>query len=756
MAGEWIDIGDIASKDIAAPMPTGTQPVTIRNEITLDDIAGTPLQTASPNVQRIGAGPDKRAVVNVQGISTPLRIATQLLFDTADEKRAFLQSKLGPNYMFSTHPDRPNDLIIRNKADNQWGVVDPGGLSIGELIAEAGDNIDTIAQIFNMPAGPVAGALTAGGIQAIRQGLKQLLIGGEADPGASVGAIARDALAGGVSGAVAGVPGAAVMGSSRLVSGVKGKTAGVPATTGSILGRVGQSINILKQPRFIAQELGATASHFEEFGRRPITENIQWLLDNVPEFTDALNGSFTRKGKFESLSKLFNETGDTIKDIYTQTNGTVKVSDIFDTEAFRQLSTATGQTGEVIQGGKRVLVNKGTKARIANARRDFLDQIGELVLGDPANKEVNQFLKMYRKGEGKGNLLSIKALRDKGATTNDEAMMLLLRDQDIPLLDAWGVRMFRDDLLNYNKQRGAITALNTAQKMTADAMRDGIAASLRRDFPDIADELLAKNELFSQLYPVLKMADKGAAGASAERLNFVKYWPGSINSGIRRAAMLGTKAANSEAIRTMIRTTKGSVLPLPAGKTIKGGAALGNVIPQVLRGTGFLSAQELIDRQVMPRNAEAYFEDPEMVNQIAGQVGDPELTDAMVRSLEKGDKETFSNMLSMVASQSPDLFEQAPYNSLVINNGVPTLMDKYDREQYRQYLEKNVLDPAERYKALQLLNMKSVMSKPPFEPLKIKGGQPENGSSNISKAAAGLSSTTVDVGDGTSRVDHDY
>lgn len=732
-----------------------------RSEIALND-SEDPEKILSS--QRVAIGPDRKPVIGTQGVDYMTRLRTQLFFDNSDEKQAYLKSVLGPGYVFAQHPKRPNDVILRRKDQKHWSVVDPGGLGVGELIAEVGENSDSIASMAAVPAGALNGAMAAGGIQAVRQAIKHYLLPEASIPG-SIEKVGVDALAGGIGGGAAQLLGKTAKATKDASSVALATGKGIVAKADEpLLSRVKQGLNILKQPRFIAQELGATDKAFLEVGRKPITENIQWLMDESPEFAQAISTNLSRKGKFSAVQKLVSDTGDDIARIYNETPAMVQLDDVLDSPAYAALKDAS-TTGRIMKGKKRLRLDAKEAKHIDNTvRRNMLDTLGGLVMGEEGDA-AGGFLEIFRAGK----LHEVPALKEMGAKTNNDAMELLLRQQEIPLLDAWGMRMAADEKINYFKNTKQISWLNSSQKLKSDTMRDAIMTTLNDQFPDTAADLIHKNELFHQLMPVLTMTDAANAAGKASPISFTKYWPGSLNSGIRRTAMFGTKALNTPQVRTLLRNIEaGGGIPIPQGAQLPEGG-LKKMLPQMLRGNAFLTARSLMDRQLSPRDAKPYFDDPNLINDLTGQVDDPELTDSMVRKLESGDQEGFANMLSMVASGNPDVFDPAPYASLVTNNGKPVIMDKYDREAYRKYLDQAITDPRDRFLALKALNFSNEMTKPPFTPPEkavinkpaVRSGRvslPKG--SKISRVVEDLKANddadTVRIDNDTKRADYEY
>lgn len=166
------------------------------------------------------------------------------------------------------------------------------------------------------------------------------------------------------------------------------------------------------------------------------------------------------------------------------------------------------------------------------------------------------------------------------------------------------------------------------------------------------------------------------------------------------------------------------------------------------------------EKQLLPRDAQAYDADPAAMNALFDAIGQDDVTDTLARQQERGDKEGFAQTLSLLASGNEDVFEPAPYKSLVTNEGIPVITDMYEREQYRAFLQKKIVDPVERYKALNALNMRDEMTIPPYEIPTVSRPRTSNKVSTtttVGRVAQALKETeTVEVGDGLERQGYDY
>lgn len=711
------------------------------------------------NSQRIGVNrTDKLPILNIQNVESGIRLVTQLFHDSGEEKISYLRSKLGDAYDFDTQPGDPNQVILKKKGDKHWGVVDQKGLSVGELIPEALENVDTLAVLTNIPAGIIAGALTAGGVQAVRQLGKKAI---NPESSFDTGQVVTEGVAGAAGGGLTSVLSKS---GKMVVSGVgKGvqKAGGMidESIDGGMLSKAGQWLDITNTPEFIAKEMGATGQQLNPLKKNILVDKISRLKDEHPEFVDAWKNAWTFKGKFQNLVKLQDEAGETIgammdnfKDVQ------IPLKNIIKSDAFDQLHKA-GQTRFVDKGKRTVRVDRKTKLQIVKAKKDFLDDLGTMVFGE-GDRSENAIMNLYRKNK----LVGTDLAKDLGAKTNDEALIAMIGDKSISMGDAWALRLGRDDVIKYGKMKGQITSKNTADKYTADAVRQAMQ-DMVAELPDGAT-LLKNQDLYSDMHAVLSTMATKVGNDASSIWNPLKILPGTINSAPRYAAKLGINLANKMEVRAFLEGVKGGALPLPAGSQMsvlgkQGSAALG----QISRATkyNFVSGMLNKDAQAeqLPRNADAFFQNPEYINKLGENVGDPELMNSMVKMFERGDAEGFSNVLSMVAAENSELFESAPYASMVIQDGKPVIMDKYDREQYRQYLTKTLTDPKDRFEAMQMINGRNEMSKQPFQPpkdyLEIPQKKKEAPKSTVSKVSENLKKTnTVDLGDGTTRQDYDY
>lgn len=715
------------------------------------------------NAQRVGIAHDRLPVLNVQEVSWGDRLLTQLLHDTPEEKVAYLKQHKGNGYDYAVNPADPQQIIIKKNGNKHWGVIDPRNLTTDEYLPELLENIDSIAQMVSIPAGVLAAAATTGGIQAVRQLIKE---GVTPENQMSLAPVVTDAASGAFGG---GITSAISYGTKKAGAQVITKTGEIledagkavsKSADGGILGKLGEKLDIVNTPKFIAKEMGATGKQLDPTNPNLLINRVAKLQKNHPEFNAAYKGAWTLKGKFQNLAKLSDDAGESIGQFMQEMGGeAVPIKTILKSKAFTELDQAAN-TRFVQEGNRLVRVNRATKLQTQKVKKDFLEDLGSMVLGE--GEEAKSIMNLYRKGK----LVNEDIAKELGAKSNDEALIALIGEKEISLGDAWALRLGRDQIIKYGKQQGQITAKNTVDKYTADAVRESMEAVLK-GLPG-GKEALKNQELYANLYPVLKTMG-GKLGRDAAGLwNPLGLLPGMINSAPRFAAKLGVNLANKVEVRAFVEGLAKGKFPLPEDAIMpKGVTGLTKGLGQISRAAKFNFAEGVLNKdaeaQVLPRTADSYFQNPNLINSLAEKVDDPELLNSMVKTFERGDKESFANMLSMVGSESDDIFETAPYKSLVINEGIPVIMDKYDREQYRQWVEKKVIDPREKYIILQRLNGFNEMTMEPFKPpkdyieLPITKNTTLPPQSTVSKTASSLKkSDTVVLEDGSERQDYDH
>jgi K+-transporting ATPase c subunit len=708
----------------------------------------SPLEMVSDSkgLSRVGFGPDKKPALDVQNVDSFLRWKTQLLFDTAKEKSDYLKQELGDSYLIAQHPTRPTDVILKKKGSRYWGVIDPGDND--SMLKEAAENVDNIAMALAMPTGVVAGALTQGGLEGLRQVAKKTL-----SPSADVnyGKIAVGAAAGALGAGVQSVLGLGAKTATNAVGSAinAGTKVAGQAEKAGLLNKVKSIANFSEQPQFILQELGGSKKDFLDYGKKSLEENVAWLQQNAGDkFKEVYNSAWRLKGKKEALETWGKELGAQLGEVYGNPANTLKARDIIDDKAAGLLDEAI-TTRQVQQGLKKVAIDETTTRKAQAIQRRLLTDVGNVTLGPDS-----PYVKAYRAKK----LLSLPEIQSIGITNEDAAMAFILRDQDMTLADALAVRSGLDDALSYGKAKGQIGSVDTLQKHAADSVRNAIQKKIGEISPDLA----ITSDTFHKLEPLIKVASNAVAGSKTEAISFTKLIPGAINGMKRGGLLLAGKLANRPEVRTALRGLVDLKLPTAAGEVPLKASQMKELVKRGLRGGSFLEAKNVMGKNLLPRDADAYFDNPDLINAFTQQVADPELTDVLVRQYERGDRESFANTMSNAASTNEDLFDAAPYKSLVTQGGKQVIMDKYDREQYRQWVDKNVSDPAEKYEIYQNLNFKNEMTKSPFEASKQKMqfGAPSEltkSASAVSRVASELRKTeTVKLDDGTERVDHDY
>lgn len=729
-----------------------------------NDSFDTPYEDKSiiDNYQRLGTMADGSIVRNIQVVPSTDRLNMQLFLDTPEEKAAYVNKYLGDQYEVAVHPRLPSEIVLRKKGEKTWGVVDPGGKSMDELLPELLENADNIAQMAMVPAGALAGAATTGGVQGLRQVGRKFLMP-ELDT--QVGKILIDAAGGAIAGGITGKATKAAKKSAQYAvteSGKIIKTVGEKVSQsadGGILAKIGEKLNITETPEFIAKEMGATAKQLDPTNPNLLVNKISRLQKEHPEFIPAYKSGWTLKGRYESLAKLHDEAGEAIGSFMQQNaSAEVPIKDILQSKAFKDLDKAS-KTRFVKEGKNYARVNRKTLTQIRNTKKDFLDDLGSLVLGEAEGKD--SVMGLYRSGK----LVHTDLAKELGAKTNDEALIAIIGDKTVPLGDATALRFGRDQIINYGKKQGQITAKNTADKYTADAMREAIANTAMG--LEGGDALIKSQNLYSDLYPVLKTMGAQLGQNARAIWNPLRTLPGVINSAPRFAAKLGINLANKMEVRAFVEGLTKGKFPLPPDVVLpKAPSKLSGFLAQATRATKYNFATGLMDQnaqaEMLPRNAELYFKEPERLNQLLNTIeGDAELSDSVVKTFERGDLDNFSNMLSIIASDNELSFDTAPYKSMVMKEGKPVIMDKYDREQYRQWVEKNILSPSEQYEILNALNFDGTMLKEPFKApeLRIKGTprQPQEKATPLSKVSSNLKKLdTTELDDGSERVDYDH
>lgn len=714
-----------------------------------DEVAFTPYEDpdALRKASRVGVGPDGKTALNVQAVRSPLRLAANLLFDDTQEKAEFVQEQLGSGWEVAQHPNKPQNLILKKKGAKYWGVLEPGESSFDEYINEAKENTDLIAQMFMAPSGAVAAALSAGGIQAVRQTLKKIIM-----PSSdwSTADVALDAAVGGVTGLSGNVVGKTLKETKELAR--KGvdltKNVTTRAADSSAWQRIKDIPKTIESPEWKAREYGATARQFNDFQKKSIEDNISYLQKVSPDFI-AADKAYTVRGKYEAFQNLLKQTGENIGEAFNDPNKYIKIDDVFNSEHFTNL--ASGADTRVMSKGKQKLrVNSRTQKQIREVRHDMLDQLADVVMSDgPEKKKIMDLFK-------KGKLGKSDYAKQYGTTGNIDTMMAMLRGETIPMSEAWLMRIGTDDLVKYGAQKKAIAALHSARKAVPDALREAMDKALTEQLGPGAADILNQTDIYHNLIPIVETLSKKVASSKAEMWNPLKTIPGTLYSAPRFAAALGRNLLQRPEVAAAIRNG-GLKFPMPEGASYLAPKTGMDMMRRAVKGAQFGSLDTLGEKMLLPRDSGVYFEDPEALNALTNAVGSDEATEVLVKQYERGDKDGFANTLSLLAAQREDVFDPAPYKSLVTQGGKPIITDMSDREQYRMWVDKNIQDPKEKYRILKSLNFDGEMVKPPFEPTPLPKIQRGTNASPVARVAKSLrASDKVELDDGSERVDYGY
>lgn len=717
-------------------------------QITTDALTLSPIELNKlnpDNTEKIGfSNLDKKPVLDTQNVDDMLRWKTQLLFDNADEKAQFLKQELGPKYLIDIDPIDRTNVIVKKKGTRYWGRIDP---SINDsLLQEATENIDGIAQALAMPAGVVASALAAGGIEGLRQAAKKVL-SPNSDFSESSVAIATGA--GGLAGLVGAAGNAGKKATADAADAVLNQTGKL-----GILSRVKQAARFFESPQYMAQEWGATGKEFSTYGKESIEANFSYLMQNSPEFAALNSNKATLTGKVEAAGELLKQIGAKIGAFYENPENVVKMVDAFTSVPYQQLKEA-GKTGLVKKGAATTMVDRAIMGRAERVRRDLLEKYARVIL-----PEESVYLKAFQDKK----LTQMPSIQKMGFKNENDAMEALLKDREITAAEAQMIGDGLGERVTYGKLRGSIKSVDTINKYADDV----ITHSVQKTIEDSGDvEMAMANKLFHELKPVYKIGERTVSAGKSEPFNFTKFVPGALNGVKRQSLMIATKALNRSEVKTALRALGGKdsfevASGAPIAKSwFKDAMSLAG--KKSLRGASFLEAKNFGKKAFLPRDSSAYFSDPTLVNAITESVQDRDLTDTMVRQIDNGNKEGFANTLSAAANQNPDIFDPSPYKSLVKGpNGESVITDKYEREQHRQWIEKTIVDPVEKYKHLKALNSSNAMIKAPYnvptlpQQNDIRLGSPK-GSSTVSRVASQLRQVeTAELDDGTERHDYDY
>lgn len=718
-----VDDGLPADPDAIVPY----DPVT-DTRLSHNDIVKSPVELLSDEELRSKMGllgQDKNPIIDHQNISDGLRWKTQLLFDRADEKAGYLRKQL-PGYEFAIDPEDKTNLILRRKGTKYWGRVDPN-FSSDSFEKEVAENIDGIAQAFAIPASAVLGMLASGGIEGLRQGVKKYVA---PDSEFSTKSVLINAAAGGAAGKIAAVQKA---GKQAVLDAAEAAKAG--ATGEKALAAVKTAGRFLDNPEYFAQNIGATKTDFA----RGIEENLGYIFNNVPAAKEALKSPFSIKNKLKASEEYLSKVGQEIGEFYANPEPIVEMGNIFGSEP-AQLLDQIITTGKVQKGLNLVAASEATINKAKNVQRDMLMRSARIILPED-DIALNAF--KQRK------LLQIPEIASQGFKTENDAMMAILQGQKMTPAEA---RMVRDGIaeqLKFNKTKGQIRDLDTAYKHVLDSFTEGIqkAAEATGD-----TALIENNRIFNNFAPVVEVLQNTVNANKTQPFKFTQYVPVALGGLRFQAAKYATRFIARPEIRTALGKVEKVGFPMPVTKAVPTSA---------LKGYSFLQLKALGKKEFLPRDSEAYFNDPDAFNALLTKIDDQELTNAMTKIYDRGDKDAFSNVLSMAAAGHEDLFDPAPYASLVYKDGKPIIRDKYDREQYRQWVEENVPSPSDQYEILNALNFTGIMLKEPFKApeLRIKGTprQPQEKATPLSKVSSNLKKLDMtELDDGSERVDYDH
>ena len=689
---------------------------------------------------------DGRPILDVQNVDDHIRWATQIFFDRADEKADYVKQEL-PGYLVDVDPTDKTNVIVKRKGSRYWGRVDPGEKD--SILKEIAENADGIAQFFGMAAGPLAAAAIDGGIEGVRQLIKTHISEKAKFDTSAVGIATGAAL---LPGAVTGIT---KYGTKKAVS-AAADVADSSMSKG-VLARMKRGVAFLDSPQYKAQEWGASAADFGNFGKDSIEKNFSYLAKNSPEF-EQINKLPTLSARVTAGKELLDTTRQTIAAFYENPDNVIKMSDVFDSAPYQYLKEAVNTGRVASEKGGATLVDRTITRRAALVHRDLLEKQARVIL--PENSPYLKAFQAPKPGKTLVDMPGVKKMGFKPGQEN-EAMEALLRDRDMTAAQAQEILDGLEEKVTFGKKKDQIKSLSTVQKHASDSFRKAIHKTIE----DSGDVGTAKAfEVYHELRPIIAIGDRTVAGAKTADVNLTKFYPSMLNSGKRKVLTIAGKLINTPEVRGTLRRGMGSFDTAMGAGSVK--SAIGSL---AVKGTSMLSAknygkklfQDRDSTEYFSRDANKYFEDPSLVNGILQNVQDRDLTDTMIRQLDNGDKEGFANTLSAAALQNPDSFDPSPYKSLVKGpSGEAVIQDKYEREQHRQWIEKNIPDPVEKYKQLKALNKGQVMVKAPFEiPApnlqdNIKIGK---SSSTVSRVASTLKQAdTVELEDGSERQDYPY
>lgn len=710
----------------------------------------------APTVGSIGGLPIK----NAQAVDPMLRLKAQLFFDSASEKIDFVRKELGADWEVKEHPNTAGDVVVKRKGGGYWGVIDPNESTFPELIREINENADTVIQMGGLSTGALGAALMAGGTQAVRQGLKKLLM---PESEFSAGSVAIDAAAGAITSktGIQGIKGA-VGKVTNKVSKVASKTAGAAknfiaeGADTSIWQRIKKLPEAYDSAKWHLREWGANTSEFNDFSRRNIEENFNALRKISPEFVEAVKKPFIQD-KYDAVKAIRTKAGEAIGESLKDPNKTMKFGDIFDSKYWQQFDEAS-KTGIVQKGESRVLAARGVKDRTNKIKKDVLTQFGELAFGEGTSPK--SIMNLYKR-----NKLHLEdVFKGTGVKNSDDAMQYLLKEKELGIDMAWLAEQGRQEAVKYGKKKGSIESIHSVRKMIPDAIKDGIYSALRRTDPQAAEDLIQNMTIYSNTTPLAKTLARTVAGGKSAEWNVLKDVPGWMLSKPRFAIALTRNLLQKPEVAAYLRDPtmlRQLGMPQVAGMSTSERASF---LKSTIQAGKFLSLSQASKSALLPRDAYAYFEDDALIDNLVNSVQDPDLMDTLLKQRARGDKEGFSNTLSLHISNNEESFAPAPLKSIVMNGDKVVVTDKFDRETLRKAYEK-IPDPMQRYQALKMLNGSNEMIEAPFEPPKEykelpvpeRNVEEVRALSAISKTASNLKkSDTITLEDGSQRQDYDH
>lgn len=703
----------------------------------------------------------KLPIKNIQGVDNVLRLKTQLFFDDPNEKMAYLSKELGSNYVFKTKPDAPDQIILKQKNDKFWQMLDPAGLTPKEALQEIAEHATDIAEFATIPESWITGGLVTGGIESARQGIKKYLspeskfdlmsVGIHTTGGAVGGGIGKIQKRMNESAAKAAEKAAQTMDAAEM-SGM----------AGIIAKGINKGINYLNSPEFVSKEIGATGKQFNDFQKKTIQDSIKYLQENVPEFTEVYTKGLTLEQKKDGLQALLNNIGERIDHVYDNPDVIVSFNELINTDNIKLLKDAIS-TRRIMQNGTTKFVDADTAKGLQKIYKDYLERFGSMTLEQDG---PSKYMKAFRSSK----LHKMPELRQFKFKNSTQALETILADQTYNLKELASIRYGLLENVKFGKKVGQISHLDTAQKYAVDSATDVATSAIRKYNAELVKagqapiEDLAKLNLdYTNLVPVVATISGTVGKGKAASFQPFRWWPGKINTPARAAAKIGQTALQQPAIRSYLRIgigANGLATPLPSAMADLKAPSSFKFIQRALRGGGYLRTRTVLENQAtLPRDIEQYMQNPELLNRM-GELADPETAQALYQQISKGDTKNAAHTLSLIASANAEEFDPAPYNSLTIKDGEPIITDPYERTAYRDFIDKADLPTAEKYKILNDLNKYGKMGPSPFNPPEMDTdivSADVQDTSTVSRVAKALRHTeTVELTGGEERQDYSY